>query len=112
MQRSQGVSRPANIGKARVRGVELAGEASLKGRLKVAGNYTFQRARDRSGTPYLWNRILPNRPQHEAQATADLKVGRAKLTYILAYQGGSFLDRANLRPVHVGVQVLTENYLP
>lgn len=99
VQHSQGVSRPANIGRARVRGTEITLRGEIGGVLTLSGNYTYQLALDRSDIPYRRNRVLPNRPKHEGQGTGEVRVGRFKLTYELAFEGGSFLDRANLRPV-------------
>ncbi len=103
VQHSQGVSRPANIGQARVRGAEV----TLQGRpgkvLTLSGNYTYQLALDRSNVPHRRNKVLPNRPKHEGQGTGEVRVGPVRLTYNLAFEGGSFLDRANLRPVRARV---------
>ena len=103
VQHSQGVSRPANIGRARVRGMEATVQGAVRDFLTLSGNYTYQQARDRSDIPHRRNKALPNRPRHEGQGTGEVRAGRVRLTYNLAFEGGSFLDRANLRPVRARV---------
>jgi iron complex outermembrane receptor protein len=65
----------------------------------VSGNYTYQRAVDRSSIPYRRSKILPNRPIHEAHVHASLTAGRCSAFYDYTFEDGNFLDRANLRPV-------------
>ena len=100
IQHSQGVSRAVNLGRARIRGVEISLQGSAADLFKLTANYTYQRAVDRSDVPHWRNRTLPNRPQHEGQIRAECGPDRIKTAYVLAFPGGSFLDRANLRPLH------------
>ncbi len=103
VQHSQGVSRAHNLSRARIRGIEVVFNAALGEIIRVSGNYTHQRARDRSRIPHRRNKILPNRPQHEGHGKGEVRAGGANLTYALAFEGGSFLDGANLRPVRARV---------
>ena len=99
VQTSQGTSRAFNIGRAHVRGLEVTAVGPLWKRLSVSGNYTFQRAVDRSETPHYRGRRLPGRPAHEAHFRTDLRIGRAVTFHEYTFEGQNFLDRANLRPV-------------
>ncbi len=99
VQTSQGTSRAFNIGRAHVRGLEITAVSPLWKRLSVSGNYTFQRAVDRSNIPHHRGRRLPGRPAHETHLRTDLRMGRAVTFHEYTFEGGNFLDRANLRPV-------------
>ena len=103
VQHSQGVSRAHNLSRARIRGIEVVFNGTFGEIFKVSGNYTHQRARDRSRIPHRRNKILPNRPQHEGHGKGEVRVGGANLTYAMAFEGGSFLDGANLRLVRARV---------
>ncbi|MCZ6632393.1 MAG: TonB-dependent receptor, partial [bacterium] len=99
VQISQGVSRSSNIGKARVRGMEWTAQGRVFDWLSLSGNYTFQRALDRSRFLHRQGKQLPNRPAHEAQANGALQLGDAAVFYEYTFEDGNFLDRANLRPI-------------
>jgi len=99
VQNSQGVSRAANIGRARVRGLEATLGLTVSRRWTASANYTLQKARDRSKVPHQRNRLLPNRATHEGNVHADCRIGPATVFYDYAFEDGSYLDRANLRPV-------------
>ncbi|MDE3001110.1 MAG: TonB-dependent receptor [Gemmatimonadota bacterium] len=96
---SQATSRPVNIGKARVYGLELTAQRRFGAGFSLSGNYTFQDARDRSAIPYLTGNILPNRPPHALFARATARLGRWTLVYDYSVEDGSFLDQANRRPL-------------
>lgn len=101
MQSSQRVSRPYNVGRALLGGVETRVEARLLPRLALRGNYAYQRAENR--TPFSFERgnDLPNAPRHRLNARACLDLGRAELYGELSRESRHFLDRANLRSVPV-----------
>ena len=99
VQFSQGVGRAQNIGKARVRGVETMASTRWFGRWELSGNYTFQRAIDDSDVPHQRGKVLPNRAQHEVHVHSGLTAGSWLGFYDYTFDGGNFLDRANLRPV-------------
>ena len=101
MQNSQRVSRPHNVGRALLRGVETRVEARLLPRLAIRGNYAYQRAENR--TPFSFERgnDLPNAPRHRLNARASLDLGRVELYGEFSRENRHFLDRANLRTVPV-----------
>lgn len=111
VQNSQRVSRPHNLGRALLRGVETRVEARLLPRLAVLGNYAYQRAQNR--TPFSFERgnDLPNAPRHRLNARVSLDLGRVDLYGEFSRESRHFLDRANLRTVpvralyHVGGRV-------
>ena len=98
-QTSQGVSRPYNVGQARVRGLEWTTQIDLLRSVTLAGNYTYQEAVDRSEIPHQINNRLPNRPTHEFNGRAHLKFGRMAGFYDYSFDSGNFTDRANLRSI-------------
>ena len=101
MQNSQRVSRPHNMGRALLRGVETRVEARLVPRLVLRGNYAYQRAENR--TPFSFERgnDLPNAPRHRLNTHASLDLGRAEIYGEFSRESRHFLDRANLRTVPV-----------
>ena len=111
VQNSQRVSRPHNLGRALLRGVETRVEARLLPRLVIRGNYAYQRAQNR--TPFSFERgnDLPNAPRHRLNTHVSLDLGRVDLYGEFSRESRHFLDRANLRTVpvralyHVGGRV-------
>ena len=101
MQNSQRVSRPHNLGRALLRGVETRVEARLLPRLVLRGNYAYQRAENR--TPFSFERSndLPNAPRHRLNTHTSLDLGRAEIYGEFSRESRHFLDRANLRTVPV-----------
>jgi iron complex outermembrane receptor protein len=99
IQNSQAVSRPTNIGNARVRGLETTLGLQLTRWTAVSGNYTYQRTRDESKAGFQRGKALPNRPTHEAYGSLALLPGRWRFSYEYTYQAGNYRDRANLRRV-------------
>jgi len=98
-QVSQGTSKPFNFGSATVRGMELTVQATPAQRLRLSANYTLQLSTDRSDVPHWQGNRLPGRSVHEADV--DIRAGwrRAEAFYGYSFEAGTFLDRANLRPV-------------
>ena len=101
MQNSQRVSRPHNVGRALLGGVETRIEARLLPRLALRGNYAYQRAENR--TPFSFERgnDLPNAPRHRLNTHVSFDLGRAELYGEFSRESRHFLDRANLRTVPV-----------
>ncbi len=95
---SQATSRPVNIGKARVHGLEITAQKRLGSRVNLSGNYTFQRAKDKSAIPHLSGNTLPNRPPHALFARVTTRLGRCTVFCDYTFEDGNFLDRANRRP--------------
>ena len=96
---SQATSRPVNIGKARVYGFELTAQRRFGSRVDLSGNYTYQKATDKSNIPHLAGNILPNRPPHALFVRATMRLGRCTAFYDYAFEDGNFLDQANRRPL-------------
>ena len=99
LQNSQAVSRPVNLGKARVRGLEGTLDLPVTAWLGLSANYTFQRSRDASDVEYQKGKSLPNRPEHEAYSKLALTAGRWGGSYEYTFEGGNYRDRANLRKI-------------
>ena len=101
VQNSQRVSRPHNMGRALLRGVETRVEARLLPRLALRGNYAYQRAENR--TPFSFERgnDLPNAPRHRLNTRVSLDLGRSEIYGEFSRESRHFLDRANLRAVPV-----------
>lgn len=97
VQNSQRVSRPHNIGRALLRGVELRTQLAPAPSLQVGGNYVYQRAENRSPFSFEQGNDLPNAPRHSISARASLWA--PLIRYRLSYESSHFLDRANLRAV-------------
>ena len=101
MQNSQRVSRPHNMGRALLRGVETRVEARLLPRLVLRGNYAYQRAENRIPFSFERGNDLPNAPRHRLNTHVSLDLGRAEIYGEFSRESRHFLDRANLRTVPV-----------
>ena len=99
VQNSQRVSRPENIGGARLRGVELRAQGRLAAALQLRGSYAYQRAENRSRFSYHRGNDLPNAPRHRAHMRLALTRPSGSLHYEVSRESRHFLGRANLRPV-------------
>lgn len=97
VQNSQRVSRPHNIGRALLRGVEFRTQLAPVRSLRVGGNYVYQRAENRSPFSHERGNDLPNAPRHSISGRASLWA--PLIRYRLSYESSHFLDRANLRGV-------------
>jgi iron complex outermembrane receptor protein len=112
---SQATSRPVNIGKARVWGVEVTAQKTIWKRFGVSGNYTYQRALDQSNVLHLQGNTLPNRPAHTLFARVKGGINRFTAFYDYTFEDGNFIDQANRRPLasrhihNVGVTVDLRN---
>ncbi len=99
VQNSQYVSRPHNIGKARIRGIETRAMVKLGETAGMDARYAYQNAENRSSFPHERGNDLPNAPRHIVHVNADLSVGNHDLRYELSRESQHFLDKANLREV-------------
>lgn len=95
----QGVSRPLNIGAARIRGHELVFSGVFLDHLGADFNYTHQDAEDRGNEPHARGKQLPFRPADEVYLQVSLFARRGRIYYELNYVSGNFLDRVNFDPV-------------
>ena len=96
---SQATSRPVNVGKARVYGFEMTAQRRFGSRGNLSGNYTYQKATDKSNIPHLNGNILPNRPPHALFVRATMRLGHCTVFYDYTFEDGNFLDQANRRPL-------------
>ena len=112
MQNSQRVSRPHNLGRALLRGVETRVEARLTPMLAIRGNYTYQRAENR--TPFSFERgnDLPNAPRHRLNTRATFDLAHLEIYGELSRESRHFLDRANLRGLPVRTLYSLGGHLP
>jgi len=107
---ADGVWRPHNVGRARLRGIEISGEAAAGSAVSVNAAYTFLDARDAGDDPVTGGKRLVNRPAHQlfaeagtgrgawSAATGVLAVGEAALTTAnTKWRAGYALWHARLR---------------
>lgn len=99
VQNSQRVSRPHNIGRARLRGIETRARGVLATRLHFEGSYTRQRAENLSPFSFETGKDLPNAPPRRLRSRVTVDVSVLSLHYELSHESRHFLDRANLRPI-------------
>ena len=99
IQNAQRVSRPGNIGRSRVRGVELRSGMRLFARVGLSGNYTYQRAENRTDVSYERGNDLPNAPRHTLNLRVEVARGWGAVHYEFDRESRHFLDKANLRAV-------------
>ena len=96
---SQQVSRPHNIGKARLQGVESRLQARLMSIFQLSGNYVYQQAQNRAPFSFEKGKDLPNAPRHRLNARLALAQAGASIHCELSRESRHYLDRANLRPI-------------
>lgn len=94
VQRSPATARAENIGSATIHGHEIRWSVTTFDHIRLFGNYTYQDARDRSGT-FTDGNLLPGRPQHEVYQGIELLTSYGKLLYELNYIDGNFSDPIN-----------------
>lgn len=98
IQTSQRTSRPENIGRADISGVEVVASLNLGARVRFSGNYTYQRAVNRSGIPSQEGRILPGRPVHAFSGKINFLSVLGSLFYTYNFTAQNYLDPANQLP--------------
>ncbi|MFH1007560.1 MAG: TonB-dependent receptor [Candidatus Latescibacterota bacterium] len=102
IQHSQNVSRPENIGRAQIRGLECAAGANFFHHLMVGGNLTRQDAQNMTelyGGIYL-DKWFPNKPRYEGSGRIEVSDERwGKLFYEVSATGKNYHDLYNKFPV-------------
>jgi len=83
-----------NVGRARIRGIEIALDLALGPRFSGSLNVTRQRSVNLSDDPNL-GRELPFRPDDEVSAGAGLAIGPGRIVYAFTYVGPNFVDGEN-----------------
>ena len=96
---SQLVTRPDNLGRARIDGVELRSRLRLGRRARLDASYAYQVPRNRSTLSYERDKDLPNAPRHGLDVRVEAGASAHRLHYELNLEGSHYLDRANLRSV-------------
>ena len=96
---SQLVSRPHNLGKGRIQGVEMRLRSRVFAVGQLAGNYVYQVPSNQSPLSYEKGKDLPNAPRHVLNIRAALTGQLGEMHYELSQESRHFLDRANLRAV-------------
>ncbi|MDO8644047.1 MAG: TonB-dependent receptor, partial [bacterium] len=100
IQTSQSTVKALNLGKGRIQGIEMMTFVRPLEALKLSLDYTFERARDRSGLPATHGLYLPGRPVHELGAKMDWEWKILNLFTDLHFMDGNFLDSQNIRQVN------------
>jgi len=83
-----------NIGRARIRGLELSFGMVLGRRFSGSFNAVHQTAIDTSDRFSAGNQ-LPGRPQDELSAEAGLALGNGRLAYEFTYVGSNYVNTVN-----------------
>ena len=83
-----------NIGRARIRGLELSFGMLLGRRFSGSFNAVHQTAVDTSDRFSAGNQ-LPGRPQDELSAEAGLALGKGRLAYEFTYVGSNYVNTVN-----------------
>ncbi len=96
---SQLVSRPQNLGKVRIQGLETRMRLRLFSSGRISGNYVYQVPVNRSPLSYENGKDLANAPRHTLNLRAGLAGARGEVHYELSEESRHFLDRTNLRRV-------------
>ncbi|OPX32138.1 MAG: hypothetical protein B1H40_02945 [Candidatus Latescibacteria bacterium 4484_181] len=103
IQHSQMTSRPENIGKAHIRGLEVTGKMDFLKHLRVEGNLTYQQALNRSelyGGIY-YGKLLPNKAKWETNIRATFfSKDYGEIFYDYSYTDKNFHDLYNKVPIN------------
>jgi iron complex outermembrane receptor protein len=105
-----GYTRPGNLGRARILGVETSVTVDWRGQFRFFGQTTFTDARDLENVKASYGRQLPHRPRLRVYARPELRnlalAGRWRwgLYADLDATSGNYLDSSNL--VEVNPRVL------
>ncbi|HEY2901782.1 MAG TPA: TonB-dependent receptor [Polyangia bacterium] len=99
-QNAYGRSHPANVGHARILGVELSADGGLGRHARLVGQVTYCDARDTSDNTSSRGRQLPLRPRFRAYARPELRAIdtgalRAGIYADADVTSGNYLDAAN-----------------
>jgi len=102
MQNSQRVARADNIGRAKVRGFELALSAELSPSWSLSANHTYQNARDDSDVAFWRGNMLPGRREREFNSRLAFERAPWKAWHQFSRSGAGYHDRANIQPFPSG----------
>ena len=94
---SQSTVRPHNIGKARVRGIEISSSGRFPAGFLISCNYAWLDSRDVGPIPYYNGNRLPGRPVHKASLTVEYFRSKWSLAWQFDHMGSNYLDRYNTR---------------
>ena len=94
---SQSTVRPHNIGKARVRGIEISSSGRFPAGFLVSGNYAWLDSRDIGPIPYYNGNRLPGRPIHKSSLTIEYYRTKWSLSWQFDHMGSNYLDRYNTK---------------
>ncbi len=90
------VWRPANVGKAEIRGVETGLSFSpWKNLLTLSWNYTHLDARNKSGTPEEYDKQLPDRPDDMHKVTLQTRYAGISAIVDFLYVGMRYTTTSN-----------------
>jgi iron complex outermembrane receptor protein len=89
------VAHPVNLGRARVRGLDLGVSASSSG-VAVDGAATLLDTANRSEDPAYAGNALPRLPAFELACSASARRGFAQVGYTGSFTAGNWLDAANV----------------
>ena len=98
IQTSQRTSKAKNIGRAQIQGQELMALVEVSPWLTVRGNYTHQRAVNRSDIPSQKGKLLPGRPAHEFFGELEVSSDLGSFFYSYDFTDQNFLDPTNQIP--------------
>ena len=105
-QNAQGLSRPENLDRARLFGLEAELSADLFAHLILSGNYSWLHARNESPLAARSGRALALRAAHKASARAEVYARglsadwtRVALYSTYGYSSAHYLDAANMKRV-------------
>jgi len=101
VQTSQFTAKPMNMNRAIIQGAETMASAKFLKRLRISLSYTYQQAKDHSGSRDTRGKYLPGRPRHELFAIAGWRESWlpwlvSDLFVDLRYMSGNYLDMQNL----------------
>ena len=95
VQNSQRTSHAVNLGKARVRGVEVEAAVSLPADLDLTANLTAQDAEDIGPDPAYHGNELPFLPSWEGHARLSRGRGAWRPSLEISFMSANYRDRAN-----------------
>jgi len=99
IQNSQRTMVAQNIGKAKIKGVELVGRIRFAETFGLNLGYTFLDPRDESKIEPYHGKMLPNRPRNDMFIETFVTKWGITVGYKMDFIEGGFIDRASLRPI-------------
>ncbi|MFK7856960.1 MAG: TonB-dependent receptor plug domain-containing protein [Granulosicoccus sp.] len=95
---SRGIGRPTNNGKARIQGVELAGQLILSDRFSIRSNLTWQDPRSTDESTGFRNKFLPGEARLASYSRLQYQYQNIALWYELNTKRKLFYDSVNILP--------------